>query len=355
MNERQWTANEARRESTPLLVGVFGPSGSGKTFSALRIAKGIQETVGGEVYGVDTENRRMLHYADRFRFKHVPFSAPFASAAYMDCLTWCVKDGAKTLVVDSMSHEHAGEGGYLDFHEQEVNRLAGADASQRDRDARNFQAWIKPSAARQKLIQRILQLDANFVFTFRAKERVKPTTGGKPVEMGFMPIAGDEFLFEMTVCCLLMPVAGGVPTWKSAMPGEAMMIKPAEQFKQLFDGYGLAREPLSEKHGEGLALWARGQTPTAEPKRDTAPPQEQRQVNPDWDHAAWRKTFGETLDELKTVADFTAVWSDESNQGLYQDLKARDLELAKSLNAQANGRLKALRAKETAAANADEF
>jgi hypothetical protein len=70
-----------------------------------------------------------------------------------------------------------------------------------------------------------------------------------------MPIAGEEFVYEMTLNALLMPNAGGVPTWQSNNVGEKMMIKLPEQFRRaLID----AKQPLSEETGEMLARWAAG-------------------------------------------------------------------------------------------------
>src|SRR6266849_4599710 len=74
---RKFEDRPAVREATPLLIGLVGPSNSGKTFSALRLATGIQRVSGGDIWGIDTESRRMLHYADKFKFRHVPFGAPF--------------------------------------------------------------------------------------------------------------------------------------------------------------------------------------------------------------------------------------------------------------------------------------
>jgi ABC-type sulfate/molybdate transport systems ATPase subunit len=74
---RTFTDSPAVRESVPLLVGLMGASGSGKTYSALRIATGMQRVAGGEIFVIDTESKRSLHYADTFKFRHVPFDAPF--------------------------------------------------------------------------------------------------------------------------------------------------------------------------------------------------------------------------------------------------------------------------------------
>ena len=75
---RTFDDRPATREATPLLVGLVGPSGAGKTFSALRLATGVQRVVGGDIYFIDTEARRGLHYAERFTFRHLPFGAPFS-------------------------------------------------------------------------------------------------------------------------------------------------------------------------------------------------------------------------------------------------------------------------------------
>ena len=243
------------RDSVPLLIGLMGPSGGGKTYSALRLATGIQAVTGGDIFGIDTEARRMLHYADRFSFKHVSFAAPFGSLDYLEALQFCVGQGGKVIIVDSMSHEHAGAGGMLDAHEQELDRLAGNDFGKRDRV--KMLAWQRPKADRRALINGLLQLEANFIFCFRSKETAKPVKVNGKTEVqqqGFMPIAGDEFVFEQTVNCLLLPAAGGVPTWRSDQVGERLMMKLPEQFRELF----AELSSLSEQHGRSLAAWARG-------------------------------------------------------------------------------------------------
>jgi len=256
---RVFEDRQAVRESVPLLIGLEGPSGGGKTFSALRLGTGIQTVTGGEIYVIDTEAKRAKQYADYFKFRHIEFSAPFGSLDYLDAIKYCVGKGAGVVVVDSMSHEHEGPGGLLDFHEHELDRLAGNDFAKRERV--KMLAWQKPKAARRQLINGLLQLNANFIFCFRAKETAKPmkvVEDGKEktvvVPLGFMPIAGDEFIFEMTVNCLLLPAALGVPTWKSNNIGERQMMKLPEQFKTLFAD----SRALDETLGHDLAEWARG-------------------------------------------------------------------------------------------------
>lgn len=248
---RTFEAKTAVRSSVPLLVGLMGPSGGGKTFSALRLATGIQKVTGGDIYGIDTEARRMLHYADRFKFKRIQFDAPFGSLDYLAAIRHCVAQGAGVIIIDSMSHEHDSQGGLLDFHDHELDRLAGDDYAKRERV--KMLAWQKPKSARAAMINGILQLPANFIFCFRAKEKIK-LVNKAIVPQGFMPIAGEELVFEMTVNCLLLPHADGVPTWRSDQVGEKMMMKLPEQFRTIF----AKEQPLSEEIGERLAAWAKG-------------------------------------------------------------------------------------------------
>ena len=255
---RTFEAKPAVREHVPLLVVLIGPSVSGKTYSALRLATGIQRVTGGDVYGIDTEARRMLHYSDGFKFKHIDFAAPFGSHDYLASLQYAVALGAKVVIVDSFSHEHDGPGGMLDYYDAELERLAGNDYAKRERV--KMLAWQRPKAARRRLISGLLQLNANFIFCFRAKETVKPIKG-QIVQMGFMPIAGEEFLFEQTVNCLLLPKSGGVPAWDSENVGEKLMMKLPKQFERLFS----ESKPLDETTGEALARWAAGSNPPSKP------------------------------------------------------------------------------------------
>lgn len=243
---RVFNITPAVREAVPLLIGITGPSGGGKTYSALRLATGIQSVSGGDIFAIDTEARRMLHYAEKFKFRHLQFDAPFGSLDYLTAIRQCASTGAKIIIVDSMSHEHEGPGGMLDYQIKEFERLG-------NQESKKMLAWQKPKAARQALLNGILQIPANFIFCFRAKEKIK-MVGGKVVPQGFMPIAGDEFVFEMTVNALLLPHANGIPTWKSEEPGERMMMKLPEQFMEIF----AAPQPLSEEMGVKLATWATG-------------------------------------------------------------------------------------------------
>lgn len=251
---RQFTANPAVRRAVGLIIGIVAPSGAGKTYSALRLGTGISRVVGGKPFLIDTENGRALYYADTFDFVHVPMSPPFSPLDYQAAMQFCVAQGAKTIITDSMSHEHEGQGGVLEMHEKELDRLAGDDYQRRKK--MTWMAWQKPKAMRKQMMLWMNQANVNFISTFRAKEKMKMVTGKDPIEMGFQPIAGEELIYEMVLKMLLLPGAEGVPTWQSEYPGERAMMKLPEQFRPFFDREKPTQ--IDEALGAKLADWAAG-------------------------------------------------------------------------------------------------
>jgi hypothetical protein len=224
----------------------------------------MQRVTGGDVYGIDTESGRMRHYADKFKFRHVPFSAPFGALDYLAAIEHCHRKGAGVIVIDSMSHEHEGPGGCLEVHAAETDRLAKLwNCSQAKAQ---LTAWAKPKGERRRLLNTLLQIPGNFIFCFRAKEKLKIVPGKDPERRGFMPIAGEEFVYEMTAHALLMPGAGGKPTWNPQESGEKQMVKLPEQFRKLLLEHP---GPLDERLGEEMARWAAGSTSTNSPAKPT--------------------------------------------------------------------------------------
>ncbi len=237
----------AAREETPLLIGLVGASGSGKTKSALRLAEGIISVRGGQIVGIDTEAKRMLHYADKHTFQYLQFDPDHSSLRYMEALVAAAEEASGgCVIVDSMSHEHEGEGGYLEFAEAEVVRMKCKDTAP--------SKWIRPASNRRKLITKLLKLECAFVFCFRAKQKIKPVAGKEPIQLGWQPIAGPDFSFEMTARCLLLPGSKGVPDWShEAFAHEA--AKLPEDFESILT----PGRRLDEQCGAEMAQWAKGE------------------------------------------------------------------------------------------------
>lgn len=259
---------QAVRADTKLLIGIAGPSSSGKTYSALRLATGLAE--GGPIVAVDTESGRMLHYADDFEFQHGELHAPFRPSAYQGALQAAKDAGAKVIIVDSMSHEHEGEGGILEMHEEELERMAGDDFRKRERV--KFTAWIKPKREHNKFVNAALQLDVHVIICFRAKEKLKMVKNERgamePTPQGWQPICSDRFEYEMTALLMLPPGSEGKPDTSA----EASKIQ--RQHQTIFE-HG---RQIDESMGRALADWSRGSGEFAQPAGDPDPLEEARAV-----------------------------------------------------------------------------
>ena len=151
MSTRTFDDKPAVREAVPLLIGITGPSGGGKTYSALRLATGIQSVTGGDIYGIDTEARRMLNYSEKFKFRHLEFKAPFSPLDYLAAVENTASPREPKLSSwDSMSHEHEatrrGPSKYTGL------RFSAWAAARRT----TFRAWAKPKSDRRRFINAIL-------------------------------------------------------------------------------------------------------------------------------------------------------------------------------------------------------
>jgi hypothetical protein len=267
---RQFHSSEAKREKLPLVLGVVAQSGAGKTMSALRLATGIAKVWGGDVVVIDTEARRALAYADRFKFQHIPFAPPFGPLDYIEALEYALTKKPGCIVVESMTHEHNGEGGVLEQYEEYLNEKAGGDWQKRERLSKL--AWVKPKAQRKKLKNFIVQIGEKcpIIMTYRAGEKIDftKTENGKPREMGFRPETTSDLIYEMSAQFLLLPGSDGCPTFHSERKEERAMIKMPEQFR----GWFTEGVQLSEEIGERLGRWAKGdaiETPQDAPQGET--------------------------------------------------------------------------------------
>jgi len=242
---------KAIREQVSLLIGLAGGTGSGKTFSAMRLASGI---AGDKPFCmIDTEAGRAKHYADQFNFDHGDLHPPFRPDNYANAIKAADEADYPVIIVDSVSHEHAGEGGLLDWHDEELTRMAGDDWKKRE--ACNMAAWIKPKSEHKKMVQRLLQIRAHLILCFRAEEKIemikgddgkmkivkKQTTTGLD---GWCPISEKNLPYELTTSFLLTADSPGMPK----------PIKLQEQHRSMFP----LDQPITEESGKLIVAWAAG-------------------------------------------------------------------------------------------------
>jgi hypothetical protein len=158
------------------------------------------------------------------------------------------------IVVDSMSHEYAGDGGILDMQEVEFQRMGA-------RDAVKMASWIKPKMAHKHFMQKLLQVRAHLILCFRAEPKIeivkidgrlqvvpKQTLTGLD---GWVPVTEKNVPFELTASFLLTADAPGIPK----------PIKLQEQHRALFP----VDQPISEGAGKRIARWAAGGAPKPVP------------------------------------------------------------------------------------------
>jgi len=265
---------QAERKAIPLNIGLWGASGCGKTYTALRLATGIQRVFPGDIIFIDTENGRGRHYADMFNYKYIAFEPPFNSLDYLDILEQVEKLKPSVIIVDSFSHEHTGDSGYLETQNKKSIELASKWNTTPEKTT--MPAWAFVSGQRKKLLRHMVRMDANIITCFRAKEKNAPTkkpNGKMSIEnLGYMPEAGKEFVFEMTLSALLPPGSNGYAVFQTGNKGEDLMTKLPEQFKKIFSNGNVQ---LTEDIGEKLSLWAKGDSkPTAKKLTPKTRPQE---------------------------------------------------------------------------------
>lgn len=257
-----------------LAIGLSGGSGTGKTYTALRMARGIAETITGKkgapIGFVDTENRRALHYRQAFpEMVHFDMTALDESGAmvgfnperWIDVIDAAEAAGLPVIVVDSFSHAWEGVNGVLELQAFELERLV-SEAEKRAAgrytvDPAKFSqlAWAAVKPRYRRLIDRIVRAKTNIIMCTRAKPVMQSGFGDKAKnarstktrreDVPWDPASDGDLMFEMTTMVILDPKAPGCPTYQ---------IKVADQFKGLLD----VRRQMDESTGRAMAEWALG-------------------------------------------------------------------------------------------------
>jgi len=179
---------KATRKKVKLKLAITGPSGSGKSFSALRLSMGL----GGKVAFIDTENGSASLYSDRFSFDVMELSPPYLVTKYIDAINAAIDLGYETIIIDSLSHAWAGEGGIL-------QRKSDYDLQGKGNSYTN---WAKFSKEQEFLNSKILNANANIIVTMRSKQdyqMIEDDKGKSKVQkLGLAPIQRDGMEYEFT-------------------------------------------------------------------------------------------------------------------------------------------------------------
>jgi len=191
---------KAKRKRAKLRLGISGPSGSGKTFSSLLIARGLGE----KIAMIDTEHRSGELYDDITNYDVCTIEAPFTPDKYTEAIKTAESAGYGTIIIDSLSHAWAGEGGLLDLQGKIVDSGKG----------NSYTAWRFVTPKHNALVEAMLQSKCHIIATMRSKMAYALQQNGSKsevVKVGMEPIQRDGMEYEFTVV-LDLSVEGHVAT-----------------------------------------------------------------------------------------------------------------------------------------------
>lgn len=179
---------KAERRKAKLRLGIAAPSGAGKTYSALLMAFGL----GGTVGLIDTEHGSGDLYAHLGEYDVISIEAPYTVAKYVQAIHAFEEAGYSTIIIDSLSHAWAGDGGLLD----KQGKMA-------DRGANSFAAWRTITPEHNNLVDTMLRSPAHVIATMRAKQEYVLETNDKgkqqPKKVGMAPVQREGMEYEFTV------------------------------------------------------------------------------------------------------------------------------------------------------------
>jgi hypothetical protein len=179
---------KAQRMKAKLRLGIAAPSGAGKTYSALLMAFGL----GGKIGLIDTEHGSGHLYAHLGDYDVITIEAPYTVAKYQQAIQTFEQAGYNVIIIDSLSHAWAGDGGLLD----KQGKMA-------DRGDNSYAAWRKITPEHNALVDAMLQSPSHIIATMRSKQDyvLEVNDKGKqtPKKVGMAPVQRDGMEYEFTV------------------------------------------------------------------------------------------------------------------------------------------------------------
>lgn len=180
---------KAERRKAKLRMGIAAPSGAGKTYSALLMSFGI----GGKVGLVDTEHGSGDLYAHLGDYDVISIAAPYTVNKYREAIKAFEDAGYNTIIIDSLSHAWAGDGGLLDKQGKLADRPG----------ANGYAAWRSITPEHNALVDSMLQSPCHIIATMRAKQEYVLETNDKgkqqPKKVGMAPVQREGMEYEFTV------------------------------------------------------------------------------------------------------------------------------------------------------------
>lgn len=243
------TFRKAERRRAKLRLGISGAAGSGKTFSALQVAFGL----GGKVALIDTEAGSGELYSHLGAYDVLQLGPPFTPDRYVEALHAAEAAGYETVIIDSLSHAWAGEGGVLDMQGKIADSGKG----------NGFAAWRTVTPLQNRLVAAILGSPCHVIATMRAKtEYVLVEDRGKqvPKKVGMAPVQREGVDYEFTVFLEVGADHSAVATKDRTGILDGRVFRPdRDTGRRLLEWLDGGQAPLSDKetdwHDANRTLW----------------------------------------------------------------------------------------------------
>lgn len=149
---------KAVQTKTKARIALDGPAGCGKTFSALVLA----QQLGQKVVVIDTERGSSAKYAriwEPFEFDVLKLDPPYSPKIYVEAIHFCEEQKYDVIIIDSLTHAWAGEGGALDTVDK--NKVKYSNNS--------YYAWRDVTPQHNALVDAMLNSTAHVIATMRTK------------------------------------------------------------------------------------------------------------------------------------------------------------------------------------------
>ncbi len=178
--------HKAQRKKGKLRLAIAGPAGSGKTYSALLIAFGI----GGKVGLIDTERGSGELYDHLGDYDVCAIAPPFLPKKYVEAIRAAEDGGYDVIILDSVSHAWAGQGGLLDMQ----GHIA-------DESGNSWTAWRHVTPKHDEMVEAMLQSQCHIIATMRSKmeyAQVEEDGKKKVKKLGMSPVQRNGMEYEFT-------------------------------------------------------------------------------------------------------------------------------------------------------------
>ena len=180
---------KAVRKKAKLRLGIAAPSGAGKTYSSLLLAFGLGQKVGL----IDTEHGSGDLYADLGDYDIIQIEAPYTIDKYLQAIKAFEQANYDVIIIDSLSHAWAGDGGLLD----KQGKIAESGKNN------SYSAWRFVTPEHNSLVNAMLASPCHIIATMRSKQDyiLQSDGNGKqaPKKVGLAPVQRDGMEYEFTV------------------------------------------------------------------------------------------------------------------------------------------------------------